>query len=84
MLQIVYSSQAISFLKKADIQLAKRILKKIEQLQEDPVGHEVKRIVGSELLFRVRIGQYRVLYEVDYQGNLIGIIKIDKRSRIYK
>jgi mRNA-degrading endonuclease RelE of RelBE toxin-antitoxin system len=28
----------------------------------------------SEKLFRVRVGDYRILYEVEYRGNLIGIV----------
>ncbi|KAF5410404.1 MAG: hypothetical protein C5S43_04800 [Candidatus Methanocomedens sp.] len=57
---------------------------KIEKLKHDPISHDSKIVEGySEKLFRVRVGDYRILYEVDYNGNLIGIIKIDKRSRVY-
>ncbi|MCD4798907.1 MAG: hypothetical protein K8R19_07860 [Methanosarcinales archaeon] len=31
----------------------------------------------------MEVGDYRVLYEIDYKGNLIGIVKIDKRLRVY-
>ncbi len=82
MFNINYSNQARKFLKKADKILAKRILEKIENLREEPVIHDTKRIEG-EKLFRVRVGKYRILYEVDYKENLIGVIKIDKRSRMY-
>ena len=38
------------------------------------------RIEGyKEKLFRIRVGDYRILYEVNHKGNLIGIVKIDKR-----
>ena len=71
-------------MKKSDKILAKRVLKKIEKLQETPVLHDSKRIEGSkEKLFRVRIGDYRILYEVDHQNHKLGIVRIDKISRIY-
>ena len=37
----------------------------------------------SKGLFRIRVGDYRILYEVDYRNNLIGIVKIDKKPRVY-
>jgi mRNA interferase RelE/StbE len=83
MLHIYYSNSSKRFLKKADTVLIKRILEKIENLREDPIIPDTKAIEGSKGLFRVRVGDYRILYEVDYRNNLIGIIKIDKRPRVY-
>ena len=50
---------------------------------ENPIIHDTKTVEGSKGLFRIRVGDYRILYEVDYRNNLIGVIKIDKRRRIY-
>ena len=83
MFDVAYSNQAHKFLKKVSKILAKRILDKIEKLRKKPINHDAKRVKG-EKLFRVRIGKYRILYEVDYKENLIGIIKIDKRSKAYQ
>jgi mRNA interferase RelE/StbE len=78
-----YSNQAKKFLKKSNEVLVKRLLNKIEELQKKPILHDTKTIEGSEKLFRVRVGDYRILYEVDHDNNLIGIVKIDKRSKVY-
>ena len=81
---VSYSNQAIKFLKKADKVLVKRLLQKIEDLCEKPIMHDSKTVEGyQEKLFRVRVGDYRILYEVDYEKNLLGIVKIDKRPRAY-
>ena len=62
-----YSNQAKKFLKKADKILAKRLIEKIDELRNTPVIHDTKTIQGyEEKLFRVRVGDYRILYEVDY------------------
>jgi mRNA-degrading endonuclease RelE of RelBE toxin-antitoxin system len=44
-----------------------------------------QRGVGGfkEKLFRVRVGEHRILYEVDNDNKAIGIVKIDKRERVY-
>ena len=84
MFEVKYSKQSIKFLKSSDKILQKRLLKKIEELRKTPVLHDSKFIVGyKEKLYRVRVGHYRILYEIDYNNNLIGIVKIEKRSKAY-
>ena len=81
---IKYSRQAVKFLKSLDNKLVLRILRKIEKLKEEQIQHDSKRVEGyGEKLFRVRVGDYRILYEVDYKDNLTGIVKIEKRARAY-
>jgi len=83
MFDVSYSSRSKRFLKKADKVLARRLIEKIEKLRKDPIIHDTKRVEGSGSLLRIRVGDYRILYEVDHQNNLIGVVKIDKRSKIY-
>lgn len=83
MFDIEYSSRSKKFLKKADKSLSKRLVEKIEKLCGDPVTSDTKKVEGSKSLFRVRVGDYRILYEVDYRNSLIGVVKIDKRSKVY-
>ena len=84
MFEVKYSNQATKFLKKADKILTKRIIIKIEELKDKPIIYDTKSIKSyKEKLFRVCVGDYRILYEIDYDINIIGIIKIDKRSKVY-
>jgi len=84
MFDIRYSKQAVNFIKSSEKKLIARILKKIDTLKENPVQHDSKVVEGyNEKLFRIRVGDYRILYEVDYKKNQLGIVKIDKRSKIY-
>jgi mRNA interferase RelE/StbE len=84
MFKLNYSSQSIKFLKKTEKENIKRILNKLEILCKKPFVSDSKTIQGSQGLYRIRIGKYRVLYEIDYKEKTIGIIKIDKRTKIYK
>ncbi|MBU0952928.1 MAG: type II toxin-antitoxin system RelE/ParE family toxin [Nanoarchaeota archaeon] len=75
---ILYSHQARKFLQGAEPLIREKILEKIESLEKTPLPRNVKRIRGSkEMLFRIRIGSYRILYEVDFRQKMIGIVKID-------
>ena len=80
---VSYSNRSKKFLRKADKVIVKRVIEKIEKLRKAPIIHDTKTVEGSKGLFRVRVGDYRILYEVDYRNNLIGIIKIDKKPRVY-
>ncbi len=84
MFTVEYSLQASKFLQKCDRELRKRIIDKIDKLKENPISHDSKFVAGfKEKLYRIRIGDYRVLYEVDHEGKIIGIVKIDNRSKVY-
>ncbi|MCK5289916.1 MAG: type II toxin-antitoxin system RelE/ParE family toxin [Candidatus Aenigmarchaeota archaeon] len=84
MFDIIYSKQAVKFLKKLETALVLQILEKIDKLKDTPVMHDSKILEGyNERLFRVCVGDYRILYEIDHKDNIIGIVKINKRSRVY-
>jgi mRNA interferase RelE/StbE len=62
-----------------------RLINKIEELAENPFPPGVKRIFGrEEKLFRIRFGDYRILYEIFPDKRVILIVNIDKRSKVYK
>ncbi len=84
MFTVEYSNQALRFFKRIDNILAQRILKKIEDLRTNPFPQEVKMIEGyMEKTYRVRVGDYRILYEVDRNKKFIGVVKIDHRDQVY-
>lgn len=84
MFDVEFSSQATKFLKKAEKQVAKRIIEKAEKLRIDPFPSGVKKVVNQkEKIFRVRVGDYRIQYSVIYERNLIFVSDVDKRPRAY-
>lgn len=82
MLNVSFSNQAEKYLKNLDKDTLKRIFDKIEKLRETPFIQDTKRLEGTPY-FRIRVGKQRIIYEVDKSSNLLGIIKIDKRERVY-
>ena len=77
--------QPSKFVSKLDNQTKERIKNKLLKLQEDHFPSEVERVEDykGEKVFRVRVGDYRILYLVRYETNLILVSKVDKRSRVY-
>ncbi len=84
MLEIKLDKQPEDLLKKCETELYNRIKEKLGELQQNPVPHNAKRVVGyKEPTFRVRVGKYRLLYRINYEASLIVVVKIDHRETIY-
>ena len=82
---LILSSAAKKFLKNAESTVYDRIMKKIDELANDPFPRGVERVVGRpEKTFRIRAGDYRVLYSVFFEKSELLINNIDKRGRAYE
>ncbi len=58
----------------------------VETLKTNPVpwrDFDIRKIEGSEDTYRVRIGDYRVIYYIDKLSKMIHILKLERRSKIY-
>jgi mRNA interferase RelE/StbE len=61
-----------------------RIIKAIDGLAEDPRPNGCKKLSGSKNAYRVRVGEYRIVYEV-YDGVLVVIvIRVAHRREVYR
>lgn len=85
MFSVKFSNKSKKNLRDIPKKSINQIMGKINLLKTDPIPKNSKKIKGSnKIWFRIRVGSYRVLYEVDHDSNLIGIVDINKRSKIYK
>jgi len=85
MFSLDFSENAKRFLKKLDKHIQERIIKRLENLQSNPVPSDAKFIGRDkrEKVFRYRIGDYRALYILNEKDKIILVTKIDKRPRVY-
>lgn len=70
---ISFTRAALKELNKLEQPLRRRILAAITLLEENPRPDGVKKLAGDENAWRIRIGDYRVLYEI-HDGNLLVVI----------
>ncbi|MCH8156476.1 MAG: type II toxin-antitoxin system RelE/ParE family toxin [Nitrospinae bacterium] len=85
MYRIVYSKQAAKAILNISRDEAQRIRKKLSRLAADPTApnKNVKKLSGYDA-FRLRVGDWRVIYSV-HKGELeILVIKIASRGDVYK
>jgi mRNA interferase RelE/StbE len=62
----------------------KRIVSAVEALGLDPFPHGCTKLTGSERAYRIRIGDYRVIYEVIDDVLIIEVIKVGHRRDVYR
>ena len=62
----------------------KKLSKKIEKLAENPLppGHE--KLKGKDAIYRIRQGDYRILYSIFDKTCVILIVKIGHRREVYR
>ncbi len=84
--KVLMRASARKFLQKIQRKTRTRITEKIHQLGQNPddPGLDIKPLKGPEKLFRLRIGDWRVIYARDDIVRIISIEKIGSRGDVYK
>ena len=71
-------------LRKLPADTVERIVEVVENLAENPFPHGVEKLSGSEHAYRVRLGDYRIVYEVVTESKLIEIQRVRHRKDVYR
>lgn len=61
-----------------------QISRRIDKLVDDPRPHGVEKITGEDDLYRVRSGDYRILYTIKDRELLVLVVKIGDRKEVYR
>jgi mRNA interferase RelE/StbE len=82
--RIQLTPTAAKELKKLSADIQARIFPKIEALSEIPRPLGIKALQGQKENFRLRLGTYRIIYQIDDENLLIRILKISHRRDVYR
>lgn len=80
MYRIILKKKAKKFIDRLPANERRRVVSAIEEL---PNGEDIKRLKGHEGLFRLRVGNYRIVYTVDNGQLIIYVIDAGNRGQIY-
>ncbi|SMN00427.1 RelE/StbE replicon stabilization toxin [uncultured Candidatus Thioglobus sp.] len=61
-----------------------KIRSKIESLSDDPKGINTTKLKGNNSFYRIRSGNYRVIYEIRDNKLIVLVVKVGHRSDVYK
>jgi len=82
--QIVFARSARRELEALPARLAERVLRRIECLSATPRPRGCRKLSGKEHLWRLRVGEQRVLYAIDDTRRLVDVIAIRHRRDAYR
>lgn len=82
--RIVFKKPAAKSLRKIPKADQKRIAEKIDSLAEAPPNKDTTKMKGNNPFHRVRVGDYRIIYEIQNEVLIILIVKIGHRRDIYR
>lgn len=82
--RIAVKRSAVKALKKIPKPDRERIVKKIDSLAENLPNPDTTKMKGNNPFHKVRIGDYRIIYEVQEEVLVILIVKIGHRKDIYR
>lgn len=81
---ITVARSARKELEALDGKLVNRIFPKIENLSIELRPAGCRKLVGNKHLWRLRVGDYRIVYSIDDDNNLVDIIAVRDRKEAYK
>jgi mRNA interferase RelE/StbE len=82
--EIAFAASAEKELQRLPKNIIARILPKIERLASVPRPSGCKKLKGGDKQWRIRIGDYRVVYEIDDGARIIDITRIAHRREVYE
>lgn len=81
---VVFARSARKELQALDRPVAFRILKRIEALTQDPRPSACRKLEGTDNLWRIRIGDWRVVYSVDDARLRVEVSVVRHRREAYR
>jgi mRNA interferase RelE/StbE len=82
--KLIYHKSTVKFIAKQDKAVQERIAAGLKGLLEIPPEGDIKTMKGYPGLYRLRVGTFRGLFEIDHHEKVIYIQAIGNRGDIYK
>jgi Cytotoxic translational repressor of toxin-antitoxin stability system len=81
---VTWKASALKELRKLPKEAIARIVPAAEALGSEPRPEGARKLVGSENIYRIRIGDYRVVYLISDRQLIIEIIRVRDRKEAYR
>ena len=81
---VIFSKRADKFLESLDKQDKQRILQKVRELKTNSKNLDIKKLKSKHDLYRIRVGNYRIIYSIEHEQIIIYIVAIGHRRDIYQ
>lgn len=80
----LFRPEARAEIRKLPRRVALQILRKLAELEVDPLGFGTTALVAAPELRRLRVGDYRVIYTLDNGELIVWVVQVGHRSTVYE
>jgi mRNA interferase RelE/StbE len=81
---VQFTSAADRALRNLDLPVQRRLVQAAERLAQHPRPPGVKRLKGGEEYWRIRVGDYRIIYQIRDRQLLVVIVGMGHRGDVYR
>lgn len=82
--KLQFSNRAFKQFSKLNQQIQKRISIQFDKLIQNPLMSGAKKLSGEDSIYRIRVGDYRVLYQMDHGKLVVLVVDVGHRREIYR
>ena len=82
--EVQFKASAAKEFRKLTLDVRGRVQKAIDGLKTDPRPAGMKKLAGETNLYRIRVGDYRIIYEIDDSSQLIVVTRVRHRRDVYQ
>jgi len=82
--KIYWKKSAEKDLLSLDQKIVPRIIDNIESLAKNPFPIHTRKLHGTNKIYRIRVGNYRIVYLADTEENIVTIYYIRHRKEVYR
>ena len=82
--KVEFTEEAAEQVEALPKKIAGQVIRKIEALATEPRPTQAKRLTDHEHLYRVRSGDYRILYHIEDRKLLVLVVKVGNRRDVYR
>ncbi|GAB3611169.1 type II toxin-antitoxin system RelE/ParE family toxin [Humibacter ginsengiterrae] len=81
--RVDFTTAAARQVKKLPRPARDRVLDAVDDLGEDPRPHGAKKLVGEDTAWRIRVGDYRVIYDIFDEELRVTVIRAAHRREVH-
>lgn len=82
--RIEFAPRADRQFKALDRSLQARLARRINSLAENPRPQGIKKLAGEEDLYRLRVGDYRIIYQIQEKRLVVLVVGVGHRAEVYR
>ena len=82
--QVEIRRSALREIQKLPASARSKAEEEIDKLTANPFPAGVRKLAGGKAIYRIRVGDYRVIYSVDFKNHLVTIERIRHRREAYR